>query len=329
MRKPSISVLMPVYNAAPYLKEAIDSILSQTFSDFEFLIINDGSTDNSEEIILSYNDTRIRYVKNEQNIKLIATLNRGIALCKGEYIARMDADDVSLPTRLETQFTFMESHPDVALCGSWFVSLDNDHNISKYKPTHNEIMFQMLFQCHLCHPSLMLRRKNILYFDLKFDINFSHAEDYDFFVRIGRHFQLANIQEVLLKYRIHEGSVSAKHKSIQIENSIKIKQREFHNIGIEINNILLEDFTRLNYQDYDKILSSTTTIKTLLEDLILANEKAKYFDQAYFSKKLSSLWFNFCYHKTTINTYSTSPLLSKKIETKIKIKWILKRLMAT
>ena len=112
---PEITVLMPVYNGEKYLRPAIESILNQTFSDFEFLIINDGSTDNSESIILSYKDERIRYVKNENNLKLIKTLNKGIDLARGKYIARMDADDISLPTRLEREIEYMESHPECGL----------------------------------------------------------------------------------------------------------------------------------------------------------------------------------------------------------------------
>ena len=122
MTSATVTVLMPVYNGEMYLREAIDSILHQTFTDFEFLIINDGSTDNSETIILSYDDSRIRYEKNDSNLKLIATLNKGIELAKGKYIVRMDADDISIPDRIEKQVAFLEKNPDVGICGSWFTA---------------------------------------------------------------------------------------------------------------------------------------------------------------------------------------------------------------
>src|ERR1017187_7276972 len=127
---PYITVLMPVYNAAPFLREAIDSILNQTFKNFELLIINDGSTDNCEEIILTYKDPRIRYIKNETNIKLISTLNKGIKLSKGKYIVRMDADDISFPDRIEKQVNYMETNPAIALCGTWFSSFGDRAGIS-------------------------------------------------------------------------------------------------------------------------------------------------------------------------------------------------------
>ena len=114
---PKVTVLMPVYNCEKYLRESIESILNQTFKDFEFLIINDGSSDKSAEIVESYNDNRINFVQNEKNIGLAASLNRGLDIAKGEYIARMDADDISLPERLEKQVRFMETNPQIGICG--------------------------------------------------------------------------------------------------------------------------------------------------------------------------------------------------------------------
>ena len=117
---------MPVYNGERYLREAIDSILNQTFKDFEFLIINDGSTDLSVEIIESYADKRISLAHNGQNLGLITTLNRGFDLACGEYIARMDCDDISLPDRLEKQVVFMDNHPEIGICGSWVSAISDE-----------------------------------------------------------------------------------------------------------------------------------------------------------------------------------------------------------
>ena len=119
-----LTVLMPVYNAEKYLKPALESILNQTYKDFEFLIIDDGSTDKSLEIIKSYNDSRIRLIGHEQNQKLIATLNEGIKLAQGEYIARMDADDISAPERLQKQMEFLEKHPATVVLGCDFQIID-------------------------------------------------------------------------------------------------------------------------------------------------------------------------------------------------------------
>jgi len=118
MKEPKVTVLMPVYNGEKYLNEAIDSILGQTFKDFKFLIINDGSTDGTADILKSYKDSRIKVTNNEKNIGLTKSLNKGLKMAKSEYIARMDADDISLPTRLQKQVEFMDSHPKVGVCGT-------------------------------------------------------------------------------------------------------------------------------------------------------------------------------------------------------------------
>ena len=119
IKTPKITVLMPVYNGEKYLKESIESILKQTFRDFEFLIINDTSTDESEKIIRSFKDSRIKLIKNEKNIGLTKSLNKGLDLAKGEYMARMDADDISLPKRLEIQVAFMDKNPKIGVIGAW------------------------------------------------------------------------------------------------------------------------------------------------------------------------------------------------------------------
>ncbi|HGF9542707.1 TPA: glycosyltransferase family 2 protein, partial [Acinetobacter baumannii] len=121
-----VSVVLPAYNAELYLKEAIDSVLSQTFTDFELIILNDGSIDRTEEIILSYNDSRIVYVKNEKNLGLIGTLNKGINLAKGKYIARMDADDICLPERFKKQVDFLEKNNEIDLIGTNAIKINNN-----------------------------------------------------------------------------------------------------------------------------------------------------------------------------------------------------------
>ena len=130
---PDISVLMPVFNSERYLKTAIESILNQTFQDFELIIVDDGSTDASENIIRSFESEKIFSYKNAGNIGLIATLNRGIDLCRGKYIARMDADDVSLPTRLEKQFNFLKKNPEYALVGSNAERIDDKNKHLRVK----------------------------------------------------------------------------------------------------------------------------------------------------------------------------------------------------
>jgi glycosyltransferase involved in cell wall biosynthesis len=292
MNKPAITVLMPVYNADAYLRVAIESILAQTFTDFEFLIINDGSTDDSEKIIVSFNDSRIRYIKNDTNLKLIATLNRGIDLSAGEYIARMDADDISTAERLQTQFDFMEEHAEVALCGSWFEIFGIKNEVVKYVEAHNEIMMKMLYQCHLCHPSVIMRKSMIEHFSAKFDPRFLHAEDYDFFSRVGEKFKLANIPKVLLRYRHHGNSVSSQNTITQSTNSLVIRQRLFKDIGLEVTGEEIELYRSIAQYEYKKTEEYLVQAQTLLESLVAANNQSGFFEKQFFQTYASQLWLN-------------------------------------
>ena len=326
MNSPLVTVLMPVYNGELYLREAIESILTQTFTNFEFLIINDGSTDNSENIINSYNDSRILYVKNESNFRLIETLNKGIELAKGKYIVRMDADDVSAPTRMEKQVAFMEKNEDVGLCGSWFTSFgDVQESVCKYKEQHDEILFKMFYQCHFCHPSLIIRKKVFDDLEIPFEKQFIHAEDYELYFRLSTKWKFHNLQESLVKYRIHGLSVSRQNEKIQLDHSLQIRKIFFSLLGIDCSREELKAFEALNHQDYKGIKLSVQDVKLMLESLILGNQKYKYIDTVFFEKEIKILWLSYCYHASTLLTYRESAnLYNLEMEKSIpKIKWVL------
>ena len=210
---PKVTVLMPAYNGEKYLREAIDSILSQTFRDFEFLIINDGSTDATVEIINSYTDHRVRLVHNDANLGLIATLNKGLDMARGEFVARQDADDISHPTRLEKQISFMDSHPEVVLLGTQV------HYIDQYGKKYNSygeykargelaIRWQLIFDNPFAHSSVMMRTGIVR--DIGgYDEHFLACEDYDLWSRLVYAHSADNLKEALLYYRCHPSSMTA------------------------------------------------------------------------------------------------------------------------
>jgi hypothetical protein len=209
---PKVTVLMAVYNGERYLHEAIQSILVQTFQDFEFLIINDGSTDRTREVILSYDDPRIRLVDNAHNLGLTRSLNRGLELSRGQLVARQDADDVSEPERLSKQIAFLESHPDVVLLGSWYTKID-----AEGAPIGNRrlpcdclhIRWHLLFHCPFVHSSVMLPKAVVLERIGFYNEAFAYAQDYDLWRRIARRFPVANLGECLVRYRISPSSMTA------------------------------------------------------------------------------------------------------------------------
>jgi glycosyltransferase involved in cell wall biosynthesis len=230
MKNPQISVVMPAYNAEKYITEAINSILSQTFTDFEFIIINDASTDSTKEIIGSFQDPRIKLINNEQNQGVANSLNIGIAEAKGKHIARMDADDISLPHRLQTQFDFMEQNPEIDICGSWIETFGDNQRIIKVPEKYDDIKDELFFSCPMLHPTLIFK-KNL---NLQYSSDFPRAEDYDLWCRKINELKFANIPKVLLHYRIHSNQVGKAKKTTQNQDSNLIRLRNLENIGLHL-----------------------------------------------------------------------------------------------
>jgi len=219
---PKVSVVMTAYNEQKFIKEAIDSILGQTFQNFELIIINDGSNDQTDEIIRSYNDERLVYSKNPENIGLIASLNIGLKLSSGKYIARMDADDISTLDRIEKQFNYLEANPDIGVCGTWYDCFGIDNTQKWRAPAeHEEIAIKMIGGMQICHGTSMFRRDIIFENNIFFDNKYLRCEDYKFFLELIKVTKFANLQEVLYLYRIH-----GTHESWRKDNQIGLVRKE-------------------------------------------------------------------------------------------------------
>ncbi len=213
---PKVSVVMSVYNAGGFLSEAVDSVLAQTFEDFEFIIIDDGSTDESPATLKEISDPRVR-VLTQANRGLIASLNRGIEEARGEFIARMDADDRCEPDRLELQVNYLQEHPEIALLGGAISTMDELGNplapCVRFPATHEQIWAGVGRRPWVfCHPAVMYRRAAAIDVGM-YHRDFAHAEDAEFFARLMTRYRAANIPEVLLHYRLRRGGVSLTHLS--------------------------------------------------------------------------------------------------------------------
>lgn len=219
-----VSVLMPVYNASEFLREAIDSILDQTFPHFEFVIVNDGSTDDSDQIIDSYIDRRIKHIKLESNGGIVKALNAGLGLVSGEYIVRMDADDVSVPDRLMEQVDFMDNNPDIGVAGSWVKYFGQRHGIMKQPKAHNEILWTLLVGTTMFHPSVIMRSSLFFKNNIRYSTEFPHAEDYALWSVLCMKTKFANIPKPLLNYRWSPRSVTALNSIIQKETSDRVRR---------------------------------------------------------------------------------------------------------
>jgi glycosyltransferase involved in cell wall biosynthesis len=208
-RSPLVSVIMPVYNGTAYLRQAIDSILAQTFTDFEFIILNDGSTDDSASVISSYTDARIKYASHS-NRGLAATLNTGIGMARGRYIARQDQDDISYPERLKTQVAFMEENSSIVLLGTWariFTDDGNEMGIHTHATHPAVLRFDLLFDNPFVHSSVIFRKDDIKIIG-NYNTDSSCYEDFDLWSRFAKHGPVANLPQVLLEYRHHEKGLS-------------------------------------------------------------------------------------------------------------------------
>lgn len=230
MKSPQITVLLPVYNSARFLADAIESILSQSFGGFEFLIIDDGSRDKSPNIIKKYaeRDKRIKVITHPKNRGLVTTLNEGVRVAKGKYIARQDADDISLPVRLEKQVEYLQKHPEVGLVGANYQVIDDNGvvvNATNIFTHPQDLALAEIFSNQFGHGTIMARAHQLR--QHTYDPDFSHAEDYDLWTRLARETKIANLKEILYLWRLHESGVTARKAAEMRAQVQRIRDREF------------------------------------------------------------------------------------------------------
>lgn len=228
---PKISVLLPVYNCELYIKEAIDSILNQTFSDFELLVIDDASTDKTVEIIKSFSDSRIILTQKSRNSGLIDSLNFGVSIAKGKYLARMDGDDISLPERFSKQVDFLETNPNIIMCGTAYKTFGAIEKEIRHPLSHEKIAVQLCLNSAFGHPTVM--GKKAIFEKHNYNKDFEKVEDYELWSRLIFEGQVANIDEVLLLYRVHENQVSTLFNNVQRIKNVEIQLFLFKKTGYD------------------------------------------------------------------------------------------------
>lgn len=293
---PLISVLMPVYNGQQYLVEAIKSILNQTYKHFELLLLDDGSSDNSEQIIKGFKDSRIVYIKNETNKGLIFTLNRGIGLAKGTYIARMDADDVSVASRFEKQILEFEKDEKLVVCGSFIKTFGNgaEEYISHIPVTNAQIMSSIFFACPFAHPSVMIRKESLMQLNEFYREDYKHSEDYDLWSRLVFVGNSKNIPEFLLNYRVHDKQVSTvfedhKYQSVSKIQTNLLSQFNIFPTAIE-SKFLLNLFKGISKQDENYLNSGVAFLDKLHHQFAI--KYPNYIEEH--SRVLVSRWVKVC-----------------------------------
>ena len=293
---PTVSVVMPTYNAEKFLKEAIDSILDQTYQDFELLVIDDNSKDNTCNIVKSYKDKRIKLIKGPQK-GLAAALNYGIKVAKGKYIARMDADDISLPTRFEKQVTYLDKHPEITILGTWQEHFGRWNFVHKAKGTHEECKAELLFNCDLCHSTLMFRKSDFIKNNIQYPEG-SPQEDYELWLSICNKVRFANLQENLCRHRTYEGSITTQKTDILTTYHVKLLQKFLReNLHIKLADsdldLLQRKYNPLSGKSEVEIKDYIIRLNKLFEKIEKKNKKFNIFDPKILHRTLKLNYPNF------------------------------------
>lgn len=301
MSQPLVSVLMPCYNAEDHLEDAMQSILNQTYRNIEVIAINDCSKDKTSEILhrMAEEDCRIKVVDNKENLRLIKTLNKGVKLCSGDYIARMDSDDIALPQRIEKELSFLEENKDHDIVSSLFLAFPTDNPSKKdlhHNPLrHEDLKAYMLFKSGICHPAVMIRKRVFTELGLEFEMEYLHVEDYAFWSKAIYKTKIANIGEPLLLYRVHENQVSSLNEQLQQENKKKVFKIHCSQLGLPTDNDFLDV-----YASVAEAVPSENSVfflkkcENFMQDLLQINDQTPFCDKKYLKDLLAIHWLRLC-----------------------------------
>jgi glycosyltransferase involved in cell wall biosynthesis len=302
-----VTVLMPAYNAANFIKQAIESILRQSYPDFVFLIINDASTDETQSIILSYSDPRIRLVNNEKNSGVKESLNKGIALAETEFIARMDADDIADPDRLKWQLEYMDQHPEVGVSGGHFEFFGTEKGVVKMPLSNEMVKAKLFFLSAFCHPTVImrtsvLRKSNASYgapviFDDGLGTRINEMEDVGMWHHLKHYTNFGNCDKVLLRYRKEGQNISAQKINDVSRRKVKVYRSLLHEIGITeaTEKEVMFLFTLQHFKE-NKPIEDLTLYRAFLDKVIEANKKTKVYDAAAFEIAVNTIWEQFFFY---------------------------------
>jgi len=280
---PLLSIILPAYNQEKFVVEAIESILRQSLSDFELIVIDDCSNDKTFQIVSSINDSRIILVRNQENLGLTHTLNFGLSIAKSEIVARMDADDIAFSDRLHIQYEYLLKNPEVVAVGCWITLFKDNHDeigVHKYPAEFECLRSEFTFNNSLPHPGVMYRKSAVEFLG-GYTNDYPYAEDWDLWLRLIRSHNISNIQQPLLYYRIHDRSVSHQHSASQSLSKQRIIKDNLKSYGFNV----LDDLDLLeNKFEYHKIRILYDALLSLKEQ----NELLKQFNNFYFTKTLQS-----------------------------------------
>lgn len=297
---PKVTVFIPVYNRAQYIGAAIESVLAQHFGDFELLLIDDGSTDDSVEVMRPYRrDPRVRLACNDTNLGIPKTRNRGVALARGQYLAMLDSDDVAHPERLAKQVDFLDRHAGYALVGAWTGGMDKTGQpqckVRLLPVSPGEVRARQLFQC--CPAQSSVTARTAILREHRYCEEYSVSSDYDLWVRLAQHYKLGNLPSVLVRSRMHEKRVTREHAHRVKDHCLRIIRPQLNELGVRLTAIDVErHFLLLRMRKYQFIPDREylAWADGWLRQLQTANRQTARYPQASFDRLLGQVWFLVC-----------------------------------
>ncbi len=304
-KSPLVSVLMPAYNREKYIGEAIESVLVQTYTHWELIIVDDGSRDSTAEIVKSYQakDSRIILYQFPENKGIPYARNQCLELAKGEYLANLDSDDIALPDRLEKQVQFMEENPEVGICGGKYVFIDEQNkkvNEPFLMPTEDkEIKANFfLYKAHVFNTTLLIRKRVIG--NVKYNIKFTYAQDLKFYSDVLHNVTFANLDKVLVLYRQHKGKVSVLAQKEQFSFAKQAIQSLLEKLNFSMSKTEIATHLKFVFNEPQQDLASLKDLIVWLEKLVFYhNPKEKIFDQALLRQKVAEMWLKVCLANTS------------------------------
>ena len=290
MKQPLISVIMSTYNEEKYIETSLKSLLNQTFQEFEIIIVDDASTDNTRQLIQRLQDERIHLICNEENQGLTKNLNKALKYVTGKYIARMDGDDIAFPTRFEKQVQYMEKHPETMLVSCYTKSF-GDSDLVFALPDDSEVLkVRMLVRPVYAHPGFMMRRE-LIEAGYRYNEEYRTAQDYEFASRVAEKYKIGLVPEILLLYRVHKKQVSAKAGNQQFNNADKIRKRQLERLGVRLSETEWESYLELVKESKVDSLEHFDKVYEIIRKMLQSNEKSKIYNPNIMEKTLKKMLY--------------------------------------
>ena len=307
---PLVTVLIPIKNGAKYLLACLNSVINQTYSNLEILLINDHSSDNSISLINTIKDNRIT-VASIHEAGIVAALNYGLSISRGEYVARLDIDDIALPSRIEEQTIYLNNHKAVGVVGSWVRGFGTQRKVFQFPVSSNSIKCELLFNPPFAHPAVMFRKSSLTSKSITYTTKYPHVEDYAMWLKLAKYTEFYNIPKVLTLHRFHPHQVSTIHGSAQSRARKRLQRDILLDIGIT--QLDMVSHLRLNNSSLKLSSNQFTKLSSWVDIIIKANKNSQRYDNTAIQIALGRRYLAFVLRLKDTNIWYKLKLLNRML----------------